>query len=81
MEIGRSPLLPEALLVDLPEIDAQHEDIFSRIESLKVACFESDYVPIDEFHALLDVFEQHFARMCRWALERKSPSTFASGSR
>lgn len=68
MEIGRS-LLPEALLVDLPEIDAQHEDIFSRIESLKVACFESDYVPIDEFHALLDVFEQHFATEERIAAE------------
>lgn len=54
-------LLPEALLVDLPEIDAQHEEIFDRIETLKSVCFESTYVPIDEFDSLLDLFEQHFA--------------------
>ena len=32
MEIGLSPFLPDALLVDLPEIDAQHEEVFTRIE-------------------------------------------------
>jgi len=61
MEIRVTGLLPEALLVDLPEIDAQHEEIFHRIESLKAACFESRYVPIDEFSALLDYFAIHFA--------------------
>lgn len=61
MKVRNAGLLPEALLVDLPEIDAQHEEIFHRIEALKTTCFESSYVPIDEFHALLDFFATHFA--------------------
>ncbi len=61
MENSIAGLLPEALLVDLPEIDAQHEEIFNRIEALKSACFESNYVPIDEFRALLEDFAVHFA--------------------
>ena len=69
MEIHIAGLLPEALVVDLPEIDAQHEEIFHRIESLKAACFESSYVPIDEFGALLDYFATHFATEERLADE------------
>lgn len=69
MEIYIAGLLPEALVVDLPEIDAQHEEIFHRIESLKAACFESSYVPIDEFSALLDYFATHFATEERIAEE------------
>lgn len=61
MEIYCAGLLPEALLVDLPEIDAQHEEIFNRIESIKTACFETSYVPVEEFDALLDYFALHFA--------------------
>lgn len=69
MEINFAGLLPEALLVDLPEIDAQHEEIFHRIESLKTACFEISYVPIDEFDALLECFAMHFATEERIAEE------------
>ena len=69
MMIGPSACLPDELLVDLPEIDAQHEGIFSRIELLKTGCFESRYVDIAEFHALLTVFEQHFATEERIAEE------------
>ena len=69
MESYIAGLLPEALVVDLPEIDAQHEEIFHRIESLKAACFESSYVPIDEFGALLDYFATHFATEERLADE------------
>ena len=60
-EVGSAGLLPESLLVDLPEIDAQHEEIFNRIESLKSACFESAITPIDEFESLLAYFAFHFA--------------------
>ena len=69
MEIGPSPLLPEALLVDLPEVDAQHEEIFTCIESIKSACFESAYVPINELHALIELFERHFSTEERIARE------------
>lgn len=61
MEIALSPFLPEALLVGFPEIDAQHEEVFTRIESLKAGCFGNTYVDIAEFQALLDSFTLHFA--------------------
>ncbi|MEF8698605.1 MAG: hemerythrin family protein [Candidatus Accumulibacter sp. UW26] len=61
MEINFTGFLPEALFFDLPEIDAQHEEIFNRIDSLKTACFESHHVPLEEFDALLQYFAFHFA--------------------
>ncbi len=54
-------LLPEALLIDLPEVDAQHEEIFIRLETLKDACFDTGAKSFDEFECLLDLFAQHFA--------------------
>jgi len=61
VEVKLSGLLPEALLIDLPEIDAQHEEIFRRIESLKTACFGSGPVSFAEFESLLDYLDYHFA--------------------
>lgn len=69
MEVSAVGLLPEALLVDLPEVDCQHEEIFSRIETLKIACFDGGFVPADEFHALLEFFKYHFATEERIAEE------------
>ena len=69
MEIDLSPFLPEALLVDWPEIDAQHEEVFTRIESLKAGCFENTYVDITEFQGLIDYFALHFATEERLADE------------
>lgn len=59
MKMMLAGLLPEALVVHLPEVDAQHEDIFMRIESLKAACLESGPVPIEEFESLRTVFAHH----------------------
>ncbi len=61
MDVHLLTLLPDSLLVDLPEIDAQHEEIFHEIESLRAACFESDYRSTEEFESLLELFETHFA--------------------
>ncbi len=61
MEIYVAGLLPEALWVDLPQIDQQHEEIFRRISSLKAECLESGFAAADGFAALLDLFAQHFA--------------------
>ena len=47
-------LLPDALLIDLPEIDAQHDQIFGRIEALKAACYGSGPAPLEDFQGLLD---------------------------
>jgi len=61
MDVHLTTLLPVALLVDLPEIDAQHEEIFSQIECLRAASFENGYVAMEEFESLIDLFERHFA--------------------
>lgn len=69
MEITLAGLLPEALLIDLPEIDAQHEEIFRRIEALKAASFGSGPLPFDEFDSLLAYLTHHFASEQRVARE------------
>jgi len=61
MEINLAGLLPEALLIDLPEIDAQHEEIFRRIEALKETCFGSGPVSFEEFESLLEYLKYHFS--------------------
>jgi len=54
-------MLPDGLLVDLPEVDAQHEEIFNFIDFLKTICFEHSHMPVNEFGKLLDYFAIHFA--------------------
>ena len=61
MGVQRTALLPEALRVGFPEIDGQHEEIFSHLEALKTACFRSNDLPVDEFRNLLDSIARHFA--------------------
>lgn len=61
METQLAGMLPDALLIDLPEIDAQHEEIFRRIEALKAACFGSGPAPLEGFRSLLDYLKYHFA--------------------
>lgn len=61
MDIEIGGALPEALSIDLPEVDAQYEAIFARIEQLKAACFERDMLPFEECEALLGLLEAHFA--------------------
>ena len=71
MEINRAAVLPEALRIDLPEIDAQHEEIFQRIESLKTVCFDSAPPPLEDFDSLLDYVKFHFATEERVAGESR----------
>ena len=61
MENTLAGLLPEALLIDLPEIDLQHEEIFRRIEALKISSIGNGPVSLGEFYSLLDYLEWHFA--------------------
>ncbi|MEF8717979.1 MAG: hemerythrin [Candidatus Accumulibacter necessarius] len=56
MEINLAGLLPEALLIDLPEIDVQHEEIFRRIEALKKPCFGSGPSPSKNSTACLTIW-------------------------
>ena len=61
MDGRRSGLLPEALIVSLPDIDAQHEQIFAFLETLKITCFGSSYLPEDGFRRFVNDLASHFA--------------------
>lgn len=61
MEMMFTGLLPEALMINLPEVDAQHEEIFVRIESLKIAYFEGNNPGFEIFDDLLTFLGHHFA--------------------
>lgn len=61
MDLVAHNLLPESLVLDVPEVDAQHEEIFFRVEWLKAACLEANGLvdaPADELLAFL---KMHFA--------------------
>ncbi len=61
MEMRLTGLLPEVLVVDHPEVDAQHEQIFIRVEVLKNACCAANYPGIEDFDDLLGFVAHHFA--------------------
>ncbi|MFZ2855003.1 MAG: hemerythrin family protein [Rhodocyclaceae bacterium] len=61
MEITIPRLLPAALVIDHPEVDEQHQEIFTRIELLKVACVDGGYSGISAFDDLLVFIGHHFA--------------------
>jgi len=69
MEIMLTGLLPDALVIGHPEVDTQHEEIFIRIERLKIACFEGDSPAIEVFEDLLVFLGYHFSTEERIAQE------------
>lgn len=54
-------LLPTELMIGHPEVDAQHDEIFCRIETLKAVMLEDGQPHHAEFDALIAFFELHFA--------------------
>jgi hemerythrin-like metal-binding protein len=60
MEITSRGLLPELLVLGIPQVDAQHEAIFYRIENLKFLCLESAEPPRAAFEELLGYLREHF---------------------
>ncbi|WP_291991795.1 hemerythrin family protein [Candidatus Accumulibacter sp. ACC003] len=73
MESSLSGLLPPSMLIDIPEIDVQHEEIFRRIETLKLSSFGSAPTSLDEFDSLINYLEWHFTSEERLALLRGVP--------
>lgn len=61
MDISSHGLLPELLVLDIPEVDAQHEAIFYRIENLKFLCVEQSELPEAVVGDLLAYLSEHFA--------------------
>lgn len=66
---GLSMFLPRELLVDVPAIDRQHDELFTRFEALKAICIEQNALPIAEAEALIDALEVHFATEEKFALD------------
>ena len=60
MDINSRALLPELLILGIPEVDAQHEGIFYRIENLKFLCVESNELPRAAIEDLLIYLREHF---------------------
>ena len=71
MEIKACGLLPELLLLGIPEVDAQHEAVFYRIENLKFLCIEQNELPRAVVDELLDYLREHFATEERIADEQQ----------
>lgn len=60
MDINSRALLPELLILGIPEVDVQHEGIFYRIENLKYLCIESSELPRAAIEELLTYLREHF---------------------
>ena len=71
MDIKACGLLPELLLLGIPEVDAQHEAVFFRIENLKFLCIERNELPRAVVDELLDYLREHFATEERIADEQQ----------
>jgi hemerythrin-like metal-binding protein len=70
MDIPVKGLLPAELVIGFAPIDAQHEDIFYRIERLRDACCDTDVLPEDIVADLFACLREHFATEESCALER-----------
>ncbi len=51
--------LPGALLINVPEIDAQHADLFERLASLKISCIEHNAYMQEEADELFVTLVEH----------------------
>jgi hemerythrin len=60
MDVSARGLLPELLIMGIPEVDAQHEGIFYRIENLKFLCIEQNALPQTAVEELLAYLREHF---------------------
>lgn len=63
-----SIFLPEALILNVPEIDSQHQALFAQLEEIKTICVEQNYLPFDRADALLLILQEHFATEERLAM-------------
>ena len=61
--------LPCALIVNIPEIDDQHADLFARLSKLKDICIEANTLPAGEAESILETLRVHCATEERLAKE------------
>ncbi len=73
MDATTHELLPDALVLGVPDIDAEHAEIFSRIEAIREACLETTEPPLELAGELLDFLRQHYATEERLARMHNVP--------
>lgn len=61
--------LPSALIVNIPEMDDQHADLFARLSKLKDICIEANALPSGEAESILETLRVHCATEERLAKE------------
>ena len=69
MSVDSSFFLPEALMIDVPELDAQHRSLFAGLAELKALCIKENSLPQAYAEHLLLALREHFATEERLADE------------
>jgi hemerythrin len=69
MNTGFSSHLPRSLIIDVPEIDRQHDELFSELATLKSMSIEQNSLPLERAEALFDLLVEHCATEERLALD------------
>ncbi|MBU3615244.1 hypothetical protein ICN46_10070 [Polynucleobacter sp. Latsch14-2] len=68
MSAHQYPMLPQALRVNIPEIDHEHNELFAFLEGFKEYCFDRSPMPEDRRNALYELLVSHFKTEERLAI-------------
>ena len=60
MSTRQYAMLPQSLRVNIPEIDLEHDALFSFLEGFKEYCFDQSPMPQDRRNALYQLLVSHF---------------------
>ena len=69
MDTDTSFYLPAALVLGVPEMDAQHGALFAQLAEIKSVCLAANHLPETQAEALLSALDEHFATEERLAEE------------
>ncbi len=60
MSARQYSMLPQNLQVNIPEMDAEHNELFAFLEGFKEYCFERSPIPQEKRTALYELLVSHF---------------------
>lgn len=61
MNADHAVFLPDALLINVPEVDEQHAGLFANLAHLKDRCVELNCLPAEDAAKLLEILRVHCA--------------------
>ena len=68
MSARQYSMLPQNLQVNIPEMDAEHNELFAFLEGFKEYCFERSPIPQEKRNALYGLLVNHFKTEERLAI-------------